>query len=81
MATQNLWLSLIGTLTGMPFGKQLIQLMMDTNGDSIDWPCYISARTVVLSALLVMGVSVLVSFMFAKRIRRIDMVESLKSVE
>ena len=81
MATQNLWLSLIGTLAGMPFGKQLIQLMMDTNGDSIDWPCYISARTVVLSALLVMGVSVLVSFMFAKRIRRIDMVEVLKGME
>ena len=81
MATQNLWLSLIGALAGMPFGKQLIQLMMDTNGDTVDWPCYITTRTFIISALLVMGVSVLVSFMFAKRIRRIDMVEVLKGME
>ena len=81
LSTQNLWLSVIGVICGLPLGRVPLQAMMDSNGDAIDWPCYISPLTYVISAVFVMTVSVLVSFMFSRRIKRIDMVEVLKGME
>lgn len=81
ISTQNLWLSVIGVILGTPLGKVALQAMMDSNGDSIDWPCKIYWYTYLLAAAFVMGVSVLVGFMFSKRIKRIDMVGVLKGME
>ena len=81
LSTQNLWLSIIGVLIGIPIGRAPLQAMMDSNGDSIDWPCYISIPSYILSAAFVMGISVLVGFMFSSRIKKIDMVEVLKGME
>ncbi|MBP3796646.1 MAG: ABC transporter permease [Ruminococcus sp.] len=81
ISTQNLWLSIIGTIAGLPFGKRALQAMMDSNGDSVDWPCYIAPKTYLLGAGFVMLVAILVGFMFSKRIKRIDMVEVLKGLE
>ena len=81
ISTQNLWLSVIGVLCGIPFGKMALQAMMDSNGDAIDWPCAMNLSTYLLSAGFVMCVSILVGFMFSKRIKRIDMVGVLKGME
>ncbi|MBR1864754.1 MAG: ABC transporter permease [Ruminococcus sp.] len=81
ISTQNLWLSVIGVICGIPLGRAPLQAMMDSNGDSIDWPCYIKPSTYLLSGCFVMLVAILVGFMFSKRIKRIDMVEVLKGME
>ncbi len=81
ISVQNLWLSLIGAACGVPFGKRILQAMMDSNGDAIDWPCSIKPLTYLLSGAFVMGISVLVGFMFSKRIKKIDMVGVLKGME
>ena len=81
LSTQNLWLSIIGVLIGIPLSKAPLQAMMDSNGDSIDWPCYISVPSYLLAAAFVMGISILVGFMFSSRIKKIDMVEVLKGME
>ena len=81
ISVQNLWLSVIGVLLGIPLGQAPLQAMMDSNGDQVDWPCYISPVTYVIAAAFVMGVSVIVGFMFQKRIKKIDMVEVLKGME
>lgn len=81
LSTQNLWLSIIGVICGLPLGRVPLQAMMDSNGDAIDWPCYISPLTYIISAVFVMTVSVLVSFLFSHRIKRIDMVGVLKGME
>ena len=81
ISVQNLWLSVIGVILGIPLGQAPLQAMMDSNGDQIDWPCYISPVTYVIAAAFVMLVSVIVGFMFQKRIKRIDMVEVLKGME
>ena len=81
LSTQNLWLSVIGVICGLPLGRVPLQAMMDSNGDAIDWPCYISPITYIISAVFVMTVSILVSFLFSRRIKRIDMVEVLKGME
>ena len=81
ISSQNLWLSLIGVIIGIPFGRAPLQAMMDSNGDSIDWPAYISVPSYIIAGLFVMGVSILVGFMFSRRIKHIDMVEVLKGME
>ena len=81
LSTQNLWLSIIGVICGLPLGRVPLQAMMDSNGDAVDWPCYLSPSTYLIAAIFVMTVSVLVSFLFSRRIKRIDMVEVLKGME
>lgn len=81
LSTQNLWLSILGVICGIPLGRIPLQAMMDSNGDAVDWPCYLSPLTYVIAAVFVMTVSVLVSFLFSRRIKRIDMVEVLKGME
>ncbi len=81
LSTQNLWLSIIGCILGLPLGRVPLQAMMDSNGDAVDWPCYIAPTTYIIAAIFVMTVYVLVSFMFSRRIKKIDMVEVLKGME
>jgi putative ABC transport system permease protein len=81
LSTQNLWLSIIGCILGLPLGRVPLQAMMDSNGDAVDWPCYIAPTTYIIAAIFVMTVSVLVSFMFSRRIKKIDMVKVLKGME
>ena len=81
LSTQNLWLSILGVICGIPLGRMPLQAMMDSNGDAVDWPCYVAPQTYLIAGVFVMVVSVLVSFLFSRRIRRIDMVEVLKGME
>lgn len=81
LSLQNLWLSVIGILVGAPFGRTLMQYMFDSNGDSYDYQAVITVPTLLFTAVLVMVISVLVSFLFSKRIRTLDMVEVLKGME
>lgn len=68
-------------ITKLPLGRIPPQSMIDSNGDAVDRPCYLAPSTYIVSAILVMTVSVLVSFMFSRRIKKIDMVEIMKGME
>ena len=81
LSLQNLWLSIIGVFLGAPFGKVMLQYMFDSNGDSMDYPVSAGFLVYLVSGLFVMIVSVLVSYMFNKRIKKLDMVEILKGIE
>lgn len=81
ISIQNLWLSLAGVLCGAPFGRLLLQYMFDSNGDSFDYEAVASASDYLMSGVFVLGISVFVSFLFAKRIKKLDMVGSLKGME
>lgn len=81
LALQNLWLSILGVFLGAPFGTVVLQYMFDSNGDSMDYQVGAGPVVYLLSGVFVLLVSVLVSFMFNKRIRRLDMVETLKGME
>ncbi|MCM1181279.1 MAG: ABC transporter permease [Clostridium sp.] len=81
LSVQNLWLSLIGILLGTPLGKMSLNAMMNSNGDNFDYNLTLKLWCYLVSAILVLAVSVLISFFFSKRIRNIDMVDVLKGVE
>lgn len=79
---ENILLTLIGALAGMGLGKILLQFVVVTVevneamfGRDIHWPSY------VYSLLFTVGFSLFVNWVMFFKLRRIDMVESLKSVE
>ena len=81
LSVQNLWLSLVGIVIGIPLGNVSLNAMMNSNGENFDYMLKLPMIDYVLSGILVMAVSMLVSFMFSKRIRKLDMVEVLKGCE
>lgn len=81
MSIQNLWLSAIGIILGAPFGKMTFNSMMNSNGENFDYNLSIHGAAYIEAGVFVLIVSVLVSFLFSKRIKRLDMVEALKGVE
>lgn len=78
---QNLWLGIIGIIIGAPLGNVSLNAMINTNGENFDYNLMLAPVDYVIAGIFVMIISMLVSFMFSKRIRKLDMVEILKGVE
>ena len=81
LLTQNIWFAAIGLLIGIPLGKWLIDVMLAFLGDSFDMMSIITISNIALSTALTFFLSILVNLMFLGKIKRIDMVSSLKGVE
>ncbi|MGN0521078.1 MAG: ABC transporter permease, partial [Eubacterium sp.] len=79
--SQNLIFAVIGVIFGTPCGLWLVKAMVDSAGDEFDMMIKISIPSFLICAAITIGVSLLVSLMFAKNIKRLDMVSSLKGVE
>lgn len=78
---QNLIFSIIGVILGVPCGLGLTYSMISTAGDEFDMMVNISVPSFFICAGITIGVSLLVSLLFKKNIKKLNMVESLKGVE
>ncbi len=76
--TQNLILSIVGFIFGVPLGYYVMRILMDTSGDTFYYPVYYSIVTIAVTFVFVIGISVLVNLLFSSKIKNIDMVKSLK---
>lgn len=81
LLTQNLWLSALGFVLGIPAGKWLVTFMTSTMGDSFDMITKLHISNILLSLTITLALSLFVNLMFYGKIRRIDMVTSLQGVE
>ena len=81
LLTQNLWFSTIGFILAIPGAYLLISIMMGSTGDDYCFPINIYLWNFVLSFLITFGLSVLVNLAFSRKIKKVNMVESLKSNE
>ena len=81
LLTQNLWFTTIGFVIGVPLGREILQYMFGTMGDSFYMPVNLSLKTLVATFLITYVVSVLVNLMFSGKLKKLDMVESLKDLE
>jgi putative ABC transport system permease protein len=81
LLTQNLWFSTIGFILAIPGAYVLMGIMMGSTGDEYYFPINIYLWNFVLSFIITFGLSVLVNLAFARKIKRVNMVESLKSNE
>jgi putative ABC transport system permease protein len=78
---QNIWITVAGILVGVPFGYGLILFMLQTMSDSSDFSIYISPLTYIMCAFFTLVLSVCVNILMSRKIKTIDMVSALKSVE
>lgn len=78
---QNLWLSLIGVVIGMPAGMGVLAYLLKALAGEYEMKMAVSAATIVCSIVLTVGMSLLVSLMVSGKNKKIDMVEALKGVE
>ena len=81
LLTQNLWFSTIGFLLAIPGAYLLIGIMMGSTGDDYCFPINIYLWNFILSFIITFGLSVLVNLAFSFKIKKVNMVESLKSNE
>ncbi len=81
LSMQNIWLTILGILIGVPIGYWLIEFMLSTMPASLDMRAIISKTSVIISVLGTFIVSVTVNLLLSRNIKRIDMVSALKSVE
>lgn len=78
---QNLWLSVIGILIGLPCSIGVLDYLLNALAGEYEMKMSISFFSVALSILLTVGMSLLVSLMVSRKNKKIDMVEALKGVE
>ncbi len=81
LLTQNIWFTTIGFLIGVPLGRETLQYLWGTMGDSFYLKATISIKTLVITFLITYVVSILVNLMFSGKIKKLNMVESLKDNE
>ena len=77
-----LFLTFVGSLLGLCFGKPLLIAVLSINENPIlSYIYYIKPLSYVWTILLTCGTSFVINLMFASLTNRVQMVESLKSVE
>ena len=81
LLTQNLWFTTVGFILGIPVGYYILKVMWESSGDSFYILPSISLMNLILTALITFSLSILVNLMFSRKIKNLDMVESLKGVE
>ena len=80
LLTQNLWFTSIGFILGVPIGYYILKTIWESSGDSFYVLPTISPTNILLTAIITFSLSILVNLMFSNKIKRVDMVESLKNM-
>ncbi len=79
LAGQNLALSILGIIIGIPLGALTLSYMLKTLASEYEMKMAIGFGSYVITAILTVGMSLLVSLMVARKNKKIDMVEALKA--
>ncbi len=81
LISQNIWLTVIGVLLGLPAGLGTLYWMLTALAGEYEMKLMLGPLTYSVSILLTFSVSLLVGWMVARKNKKIDMVEALKNAE
>lgn len=81
LISQNIWLTVIGVIIGLPAGVGVLQWLLSALAGEYEMKLMLGVLTYSVSILLTFGVSLLVGLMVARKNKKIDMVEALKGTE
>ena len=81
LVSQNLWLTVLGIVLGIPIGMGVLQYLIDALASEYEMIMSVGWASITFTVLVTFGVSLLVGFMVARKNRRIDMVAALKAEE
>ena len=78
LISQNIWLTVIGVLIGLPSGVGVLYILIMSLVSEYELKLTLGILTYSVSILLTFGVSLIVGWMVTRKNRKIDMVEALK---
>ena len=79
---QNLWLTVVGIILGLPLGFLMLDYIFKSAlGDNYDFNAYINLVSYLYATVGSLVVSVVVNKVLSRKVKRIDMVSSLKGNE
>lgn len=81
LISQNIWLTVIGVLLGIPAGVGVLHVLITALVSEYELSLTLGWMTYVISTVLTFGVSLLVGLMVSRKNKKIDMVEALKGAE
>ena len=81
LSGQNLALSVVGIIIGIPLGALTLFYLLKTLASEYEMKMAIGAGSYIFTVILTVGMSLLVSLMVARKNKNIDMVEALKGQE
>lgn len=81
LISQNIWLTFIGVIIGLPAGVGVLQWLITALAGEYEMKLMLGSLTYCVSVILTFGVSLFVGLMVAKKNKKIDMVEALKGTE
>lgn len=81
LISQNIWLTVVGVLIGLPGGVGVLYILITALVSEYELSLTVGVLTYSVSILLTFGVSLVVGWMVARKNRKIDMVEALKGAE
>lgn len=81
LISQNLWLTVLGILIGVPAGVGILQYLLTALASEYELKLVLGLPTWLVSILLTFGVSLAVGLMVARKNRHINMVAALKTAE
>ncbi len=81
LISQNIWLTLLGVILGLPAGIGVLQALLITLAEEYELKLCLGVLTYAVSLLVTFGVSLAVSLMVAGKNKKLDMVGALKGAE
>jgi putative ABC transport system permease protein len=81
LLTQNIWLTIIGIIPGIPIGIWILSYIFQFLGDVFDFIIVVEMSSYLYTVFGTLFLSAAVNRLFSKRVKNIDMVSSLKGVE
>ena len=78
---QNLWLTVLGVIIGLPAGVGVLQYLIVALASEYEMKLTLGPLTYTVSIALTFGVSLVVGWMISRKNRKINMVEALKGVD
>ncbi|MDR1422736.1 MAG: ABC transporter permease, partial [Coriobacteriales bacterium] len=64
--SQNLWLSIIGFLLGIPGGYALLAVLLHYSGDEFDFPIIVHPLDLAIAAVFTFALAILVNLLFSR---------------
>lgn len=79
---QNLWLTIVGIILGLPLGFWMLDYIFKSAlGDNYDFTAYIKPTSYLYAVVGSLIVSIIVNKVLSRKVKKIDMVTSLKGNE
>lgn len=81
LISQNIWLTIIGIIIGLPAGVGVLQILLIMLGNEYELKISLGILTYSVSILLTFTVSILVSLLISRKNKKINMTEALKGTD